>query len=104
MKWSRETIAVGGSLPPNSTYYVVAIVDGEVAGSTELRNSYNDSLNFDGEMIPLEQRLNGEHKVRAVIFEDTNSDGKIVINQDAACKTEDKLIQSGYYMINFSAF
>jgi hypothetical protein len=103
--WSKTEVAVGYTLKPNASLFLVAYVDGEAAGATSLENTYGSTLYADGATVSLDEPLTGTHTVRVVAHADTNGDGDFDAGTDRACTADDGgLLDTRREVVDFSRY
>ncbi|MDH5020843.1 hypothetical protein [Halobacterium rubrum] len=103
--WSSEAVAVGYSLPPDSSALLVAF-DGEtVLGTTKVHNTNPEhALAADGHRVALDDPLDGSHEIRVTAFRDSDGDGEFDPETDAPCLGDDgEPVTTGPHLIDFEA-
>jgi hypothetical protein len=101
--WRPDAVMYGTYLPPNSSYVFVAYVDGSIAGVDSVSNEMtDDGVNIDGGEITLDESLSGRHTVRIVAYSDVNRNGAFDAGTDRPCATDDGLVQTTLYSVDFS--
>lgn len=100
--WDPDVVRVGYYTPPNSSFLLVAYVDGNVAGVNQIENQYDSGEHVDGDKIMLDSPLSGKHWVQVVAFSDENTNGQFDKGVDKACLVDGELVQTDSNLIDFS--
>jgi hypothetical protein len=103
--WSPASAVVGYTLDPDASVFLVAYVDGEVAGVEHETNAGSDyPVAVDGQPIALEESLTGEHSVRVVVHQDVNGNGEFDAGTDHACTYDGTLVATDERAIDYDRF
>lgn len=103
-QWDNDLVRVGYPVPPNSSFHVVAYVDGTPEGVvSETGSEEGVVVVTDGAKIDLDREFSGEHTVRVAIHRD-DGDGTFDRDADPPCLEDGERIQAGPERIDFSRF
>jgi hypothetical protein len=103
--WSPSSAVVGYSLDPDASVFLVAYVDGEVAGVEHETNAGTDyPVAVDGQPIAFDESLTGEHSVRVVVHKDVNGNGEFDAGTDHACTYDGTLVATDERAIDYDRF
>lgn len=102
--WAPDVIRVGYSVPSNTSFLVVAYVDGTARGSIYENNTESTGVEVDGAEIELNESFTGEHAVRAVIYQDENGNGVFEADIDRPCQNDRGVVETEPETVNFSAY
>lgn len=103
-QWDRDLVRVGYPVPSNSSFHVVAYVDGTPEGVISETGSQEGVVVMnDGARIELDREFSGEHTVRVAIHRD-DGDGMFDRDVDPPCLNDGERIQTGPERIDFSRF
>ncbi|SFL01549.1 hypothetical protein SAMN04487950_1956 [Halogranum rubrum] len=100
--WDADVVRVGYYTPPNSSFLLVAYVDGDAAGVTQIQNRYVSGEHVDGDKITLDSPLSGKHWVQVVAFSDENTNGRFDQGVDTPCLVDGELVGTDVYLVDFS--
>lgn len=96
--WSPSQVAVGYFVGAGAQIRIVVYEDDTMLGMTQYHAPNDTGVNVDGQPIPLNTRLSGEHTIRAIMYEDGTSDPK----EATPCRNEGEIIQTEPATLNFS--
>lgn len=100
--WTPASIRLGFTIPAGKALFVVYEA-ATILGTSHV-TAGEHGLTADGHPVQLNQRLAGEHTIRAVLYADSDGNGGFDASTDTACQTDGDPIQAGPRTINFSKF
>jgi|AntRauMinimDraft_4_1070384.scaffolds.fasta_scaffold00024_92 hypothetical protein len=101
--WSTNEVAVGYTLPADSTALLVVLEDETVLGTVQVSNTNSDyAVAADGDTVLLDEPLAGSHEIRVVAYADSDGDGEFDASTDAPCHGDDgTLVTTGSETVDF---
>lgn len=103
--WDQDTALVGYSIPPNTSFFAVAYVNGSLSGVDYARNmDADDSVVADGAEIGFDSNVSGVQTVEVVLYGDVNGNQRFDRDTDAPCLTGGTVVGDGPERVNFSRF
>lgn len=101
--WDQNRVRVGYDLPPNTSFLVVAYIDGSPEGVT-YDSTGSLGAHVDGARVHLNTNYSGEHTVEVVLYHDENSNGRFEQGVDSPCLNDGEPVTTGPEQVNFSRF
>ena len=102
--WDQNTVRVGYTVPPNTSFFVVTYVDGSIEGVTYENNTANSAVATDGAELHLDSKFSGKHTVQVVVHSDQDGNGEFNEEIDHACLANGEVVQAGPEQIDFNSF
>ncbi|SEV99584.1 hypothetical protein [Halobacterium jilantaiense] len=101
--WSTDEVAVGYTLPADSSALLVVLEDETVLGTTKVSNTNPDyAVAADGDTVVLDDPLRGSHEIRVVAYADSDGDGEFDAGTDAPCHSDGgELVMTGPEVVDF---
>ncbi len=92
------------TIPANTTLFLVAYVDGEVAGTSFHADTGDTITTAEGFRVNLQRSYSGLHVVQTVVYSDQNENGEFDRDIDAPCTVNGSVVQAGPERMNFTAY
>jgi hypothetical protein len=102
--WGPGRVTVAFGLGAGAHVLLVVYEDNEVLGTAQATAPSYGGASVDGQPIPLETTLSGEHTIRVVMYGDVNQDGQFDAKTATPCRYEGDVIQTEPRTIDFSKF
>jgi len=102
--WGPSTANVGLSLGAGANIHLVALEGGRVLGRTQVEAPDDGAVVVDGQAIPLDTELSGEHMIRVVVYPNTGKGDQFDTEQATPCQREGEPVQTDARTIDFSRF
>jgi hypothetical protein len=102
--WTGSTVRVSYRLPANTDIFLVAYVDGEIAGVSFDADLGNGSYHVDGLGVDLRREFTGPHLVQVVVYTDRDLNRQFDPSTDRPCLTNGTVLQAGPSTLNFSQY
>lgn len=102
--WNPSTVRVAYQLGDGANVLLVVLEDDTVLGMTQITNVGGGVVESDGEPIPLNTKLSGNHTIRAAIYPNTGTAEQFSAEDATPCQLEGKAVQTESTTIDFSRF
>ena len=102
--WGPSTVNVALSLGAGANIYLVVLEDGTVLGRTQVGAPDDGGVEVDGQPIPLDNELSGEHTIRVVAYPNRGEGDQFDAERATPCQHEGGPVQTGPTTIDFSRF
>ena len=102
--WGPSRVTVAFGLGAGAHVLLVVYEGDEVLGTAEATAPSDGGIAVDGQPIPLQTMLSGEHTIRVVMYGDVNRDGQFDPETATPCRYEGDVIQTKPKTIDFSEF
>lgn len=90
--------------PPNTSFFLVAYVDGTVRGARYETVVQDGGIVVDGAKLGLDALLSGEHVVQVVVYRDADGNGRLDRAVDRPCLVDGAVVTTRPERVNFSRF
>lgn len=102
--WGPSRVTVAFGLGAGAHVLLVVYEGDEVLGTAQSTAPSYGGAAVDGQPIPLNTTLSGEHTIRVVMYGDTNQNGQFDPETAMPCRYEGDVIQTEPKTIDFSKF
>lgn len=103
--WAPDRISIGYTVPPGASVFFVAFEDETILGATHVSTEDLDhGITADGDGIPLEEPLNGSHRIHVTTYMDANENDRFDPALDRPCRSDGELVRTDSQRINFTQF
>ena len=102
--WSPSTVRVGFGLGAGADVLLVVLENNTVLGMTRIKTPNDSGIESDGDPIPLNTKLSGEHTIRVVMYPDAGKENQFNAQKTVPCQYEGKAVQTEPTTIDFSRF
>ena len=101
--WDSSTVRVAFTIGPSAHIRLVVFENNTVLGTTQVKSPDEGVMEVDGQPIPLDTDLSGEHTIRVVAYPATAEDGQFNAQEMTPCRNQGK-VQTGSATIDFGEF
>lgn len=102
--WTQSNVRVSYTLPANASIFLVAYVDGRVAGVSFDADYGTGGYHVDGYGFDLDRTLDGHHLVQVVVYTDENENRQFDRDVDSPCLVDGDVAQAGPSRLNYSQY
>lgn len=102
--WTQSSIHISYTKPANTSFLLVAYIDGQVAAESYEQDPGEHDIHFDGARISLQREYTGRHAVQVVVYHDENQNSEFDRGTDTPCLVDGDIAQAGPTWVNFSQF
>ncbi|WP_436907851.1 hypothetical protein [Halosimplex marinum] len=102
--WTASNVRVSYTLPANTSIFLVAYVDGRVAGVSFDADYGSDHYHVDGFGFDLDRAFTGPHLVQVAVYTDSNGNGRFDRGVDSPCLVDGEVLQAGPAHLNYSRY
>lgn len=101
--WAPDEIAIGYTVPANTSVLFVAYENGTVLGVNHVSTEGLEyGVTADGDRVSLGHALEGTHTLRVVAYRDVDANGEFDSGTDRPCKHDGEVVDAGPKLIDFS--
>ncbi|MFC7196562.1 hypothetical protein ACFQL4_21180 [Halosimplex aquaticum] len=102
--WTQRSVRVSYTLPANTSIFLVAYVDGELAGTSFGADYGPGRYHVDGFGFDLDRSFTGPHLVQVVVYTDGNGNRRFDRGVGAPCLVDGEVAQAGPARLDYSQY
>lgn len=102
--WDPDRVPVGFDLGAGADVSLVVYENDDVLGTAHATAPSDTGVVVDGQPIPLNNSLSGEHTIHIVMYDDANQNGEFDPETATPCRHEGSVVRTESRTIDFSEF